>query len=155
MVISIGRYCLIGDGCVMRYVRKEATGLHLESGQTSVQDIPRQFQLLSYEDRRLCSHRRKLCCRSSNYRQPCGDRQELCDCKNNSHFPSSVFILTDALPRGSLPSSKTVQRSRTIRYSLPTLLFLRLLCFLETPVRSFAGLQLNTSLLEQPSRAIY
>jgi carbonic anhydrase/acetyltransferase-like protein (isoleucine patch superfamily) len=58
VVISLGRYCLVGEGCVMRCVSPAPS---VESpnhpsdaswlAQAALQDLPRHIQLLSNEDR--------------------------------------------------------------------------------------------------------
>ena len=82
VVISLGRYCLIGEGCIMRYVDRRrrhwnsrfmlmATTFSYRPAalsewggdvlQATVQDIPREFQLLPHEDRGPRSHRGRDC----------------------------------------------------------------------------------------------
>ena len=53
---------------------------HIRNVKAAVQDIPRKLQLLSYEDWRPCSHRRKHHRRSCDNREPCGNREELHHC---------------------------------------------------------------------------
>jgi dynactin-5 len=52
VVISLGRYCLVGEGCVMRCVSppQATTSKSPLFIQTALQDLPRRVQLLSDED---------------------------------------------------------------------------------------------------------
>ena len=81
VVISLGRYCLVGEGCVMRYVSVVILVRPKQPQwpvQASLQDISRRIQLLPDENRGLCSHRCQYNRRSGDYWQPCGDWEELC-----------------------------------------------------------------------------
>jgi carbonic anhydrase/acetyltransferase-like protein (isoleucine patch superfamily) len=53
VVISLGRYCLVGEGCVMRWVSPPQTTLSKSPRfvQAALQDLPRRVQLLPDEDR--------------------------------------------------------------------------------------------------------
>lgn len=63
VVISLGRYCLVGEGCVLRCVYSDALGDLVAHTfmQATLQNISRRFQLLSDESRRPCSYRSELC----------------------------------------------------------------------------------------------
>lgn len=99
VVISLGRYCLVGESCVLRYDLSAAlTPLTLH--QTTVQDLSRKFQLLSYESRRPRSYRGWFCGRSSEYRKPRRNWEKLRD-RSSPHLPR-------------LPSSKSDQGKFTI-----------------------------------------
>ena len=53
VVISLGRYCLVGEGCIMRCVSLlQATSSKSPCFvQAALQDLPRRVQLLPDEDR--------------------------------------------------------------------------------------------------------
>ena len=100
VVISLGRYCLIGEGCVMRYACSvclhNMQARHGRRPQTSIQDVPRKFQLLSHEDRRSRTCRRELHRGGCDNWEPCRDRQEL------HHRMSSVTVWRVSSGKGKL-----------------------------------------------------
>lgn len=53
VVIQLGRYCLLGEGCIMRFVAILRPWIFLPitgHKKAAVQDLSWRFQLLSYED---------------------------------------------------------------------------------------------------------
>ena len=97
VVISLGRYCLIGEGCIMRYVYWhalfETSLLRRFHVKASIQDISREFQLLPYEDWGPRTYRWGDCCGSRNHWKPRSDWEQLCHCTHSGRMVYRIISL--------------------------------------------------------------